>query len=269
MKKHVGTCALCKKWVDLTFEHIPPRAAFNSAPAKPITGEKIIGDNDRMPWDMTGLKYSNQQQGMGKFSLCAECNNNTGTWYANDYITVAKVIHHILWNDNLEDINGLAISGVHPLRFIKQVLSMFCSINNFDDSRINELRAFVMRKNAVGIDNSKYKIDMYITKSNLMKYAPLSVMIKSTHAGIESIALSEITAYPLGFVLYFNPSTTWKYDGIDITNFGNYRFDDLMNIEIPLCIKEMNDILPIHYRSREEIKKCIDHNKINFKDNRV
>lgn len=81
------------------------------------------------------------------------------------------------------------------------------------------------------------------------------------------MALSEITAYPLGFVLYFEPSETWKYDGINITGFGDCRFNDLADIEIPLCIKDMNDIFPTFYRSREDVKKCIEHNKQNLEDN--
>lgn len=263
MRNNIGMCALCKKRKVLTFEHIPPKAAFNSVPAKLVTGEKIMEDSERMPWDITGLRYSNQQQGMGKYSLCAECNNNTGTWYGNDYITIAQVIHHTLINDDLQKFNGLGIRKVYPLRFIKQVISMFCSINNFEDARIDELRTFVLEKDSVGINKSKYRVDMYITKSNYKKYAPLSVLVKRTTTGLESMALSEITAYPLGFVLYFDPSTTWKYDGINITNFGDCGFNDLADIEIPLCIKDANDILPTFYRSRGEVEKCIEYNKKN------
>ena len=43
----------------------------------------------------------------------------------------------------------------------------------------------------------------------------------------------------------------------------NEKHEELANIEIPLCIKEMNDIFPMHYRSKEEIRKCIEDNKIS------
>ena len=74
MAKHFGKCALCGQECELTFEHIPPRAAFNSTPTKPVSGEELL-DDDRMPWDTTGLKYTNQQKGMGRYSLCPKCNN--------------------------------------------------------------------------------------------------------------------------------------------------------------------------------------------------
>ena len=75
------------------------------------------------------------------------------------------------------------------------------------------------------------------------------------------MALSEITAYPFGFILYFDLVEKWSYDGIDITDFVNRQYIDKADIEIPLCIKEMNDIFPIFYRSKEEIMECIEQNK--------
>lgn len=260
MAKHVGKCALCGCEGELTFEHIPPRAAFNSTPAKPVTGEGFL-DDDRMPWDTTGLRYSNQQQGMGKYSLCQTCNNNTGAWYGDDYRIVARVVHSILKGPLEPRYNGFGIRDIHPLRLVKQVLSMFCSVNNFDDKRINVLREFVLDKNIVGLDKSKYKLCMYLTKSNLMKYAPLSVILRAGETGCESMALSEITAYPLGFVLYFNPTDTFHYDGLDITHFADCKYDDVANIEMPFYIYEMNDFFPTFYRSKEEIKQCIDENR--------
>ena len=41
-KLPVGTCALCKKIKKLNFEHIPPRAALNAVPAKPVLIEKLL-----------------------------------------------------------------------------------------------------------------------------------------------------------------------------------------------------------------------------------
>lgn len=260
-KRHPGKCALCRKdCYDLTFEHIPPRAAFNSTPARPVTGEGML-DDDRMPWDTTGLRYSNQQRGMGMFSLCQDCNNSTGSWYGDDYQIIAHVVASVLREKTDPKYNGFGIRNVHPLRFIKQVISMFCSINNIDDDRMDALRKFVLDKNAVGLDKSKYKLCMYLTMSNLMKYAPLSVVVRMGKSTLEAMALSEVTAYPLGFVLYFDPTDTYHYDGLDITHFATCNFDDVADIQMPFCVYEMNDIFPTYYRSKKEIEQCIEENK--------
>ena len=259
-KKHPGNCALCRKqFDDLTFEHIPPRAAFNASPAKPVTGEGLLED-DRMPWDTTGLPYKNQQQGMGIYSLCQTCNNNTGSWYGEDYQVVAKAVHSILPEPDFK-CQFFSIREIHPLRFIKQVLSMFCSVNNFEDERINIIRKLVSEKGAIGLDKSKYKVCMYLTKSKLMKYAPLSVALRMRETKYEVVALTEITAYPIGFIVYFDPTDTVHYDGFDITHFADYNYDDTADIEMPFCIYEMNDIFPAYYRSKDEIKQCIEENR--------
>lgn len=260
-KRPRGKCALCRKECELTFEHIPPRTAFNSTPVKPVSGDKIMKDDERMPWEIAGLHYINQQQGMGRYSLCKECNNNTGAWYGNDYNLLSHVMHQVLEEPFSDNVSGLEIREVYPLRFIKQVLSMFCSINNFQDERMEALRDFVLNKTAVGLDKTKYKVCMYFTRSHLMKYAPLSVIIKMDGSDCESMVVSEITAYPLGFILYFNPTDSWEYDGVDITYYADCNYDDLADIEVPLCIKEMNDLFPTYYRSREEIEKCVEENK--------
>jgi len=260
MANHYGKCALCGQECELTFEHIPPRAAFNSTPAKPVTGEGMLKDG-QMPWDTTGLPYKNQQQGMGKYTLCQMCNNNTGSWYGDDYRIVAQVIHSILSKPIDPKYQAFGIREIHPLRFIKQVLSMFCSINNFDDTRINAIRQFVTNKDAVGLDASEYRLCMYLTKSNLVKYAPLSVVLSLGESGCEAMALSEITAYPLGFLLYFNPTDTFHYDGLDITHFADCKYDDVADIQMPFCIYEMNDFFPTYYRSKEEIQSCINKNR--------
>jgi hypothetical protein len=257
-----GNCALCGKKEKLTFEHIPPKEAFNSSPARPVTGDKIVGQKGRLPWDTSGLRYENLQQGMGKTCLCEGCNNNTGSWYANEYISFAHTIHKMLTTEDLSKNKVVKINDVYPLRLIKQVLSNFCSINNdSEDERFRYLGDFVLNKETKGLDKTRYKLCMYFTKSNFTRYAPYTVVGKIKTQGYDYIAVSEITSYPLGFVLYFEPTDTWVYEGVDITEMANYGYDDLCDIELPLCIKEVNDLFPTFYRTKEEIEACVKANE--------
>lgn len=266
MPKHSCKCALCGKECELTFEHIPPRAAFNSKSARPVSGvevltEKNLNDKERMPWDTTGLRYQNQQQGMGRYSLCAACNNNTGAWYGDAYVYFANVAHAAITNRSDDDPDGITIQGVYPLRFVKQVLSMFCSTCNSDAPAFEPIKKFILDKNAVGLDKSKYKLCMYFTKSTVYKQTGIMVSMKSTPAGIATMALAEITAYPFGFILYLDPSETWDYQGTDITACVDCGYDDKCDISMPWKIEEMNDIFPESYRSRDEIRKSFEKNK--------
>lgn len=266
MAKHIGKCALCGKECELTFEHIPPRAAFNSSPARPVSGEQLIDDlkangDHRMPWDTEGLKYQNQQQGMGLYSLCPTCNNNTGSWYAADYITFACTAHAAIRNYADSELESIGFRDVYPLRVIKQILSMFCSINPPEMSSMEDIRRFVLDKQAVGLDKSKYKICMYFTKSSMTRYAGKVVELCMKDKSVESMAMSEITAYPFGFILYFDPKNDWEYEGMDITVFADYAYDYNGSVGFPWKIKEVNSFFPEDYRTKDEIRECVATSK--------
>lgn len=266
MGRNFGKCALCGKECELTFEHIPPRAAFNSERARPVAGKvlmskEVIEDPNRMPWDTSGLQYQNMQKGMGAFSLCPECNNNTGSWYGDAYVEFAKIAHIALHNLSVEENKHIVFKQLYPARIFKQVLSMFCSINGSDAKALEPVRKFVLDRDAVGLDKTKFKLCMYFTKSDFMKYASFTVLFKGLFENPKSIIVSEITAYPFGFLLYLDPTDDWEYQGTDITACADLRYDDVRDMVIPWRIEEMNDLFPEFLRSKEEIRHCIEENR--------
>lgn len=289
-----GVCALCGKPCKLTYEHIPPKAALNSKPVKMYTGIELLSkDSERMPWEVQGLQYVSQQKGSGKYSLCENCNNNTGSWYGDSYQEMVHIFAALLSNPEIKTAQGIGIKGIYPLRFFKQIISMFCSVNDHkslipylhpkqvpDKEQqppmvqmlvdvqekmleaailMEELRSFVLDKNATGLDKKRFKVCMYLTESPLLKINGISSVMninENTYA-----ILSEITAPPFGFLLYFNPADNLIYQGVDITALGDLKYDDKANIEMPLCILEMNTYLPNDYRSKTEIKKTVEENE--------
>lgn len=266
MGRNFGKCALCGKECELTFEHIPPRAAFNSERARPVAGKvlmskEVIEDQDRMPWDTSGLQYQNMQKGMGAFSLCPECNNNTGSWYGDAYVEFAQIAHIAMHKLPVEKNEQIVLKQLYPARIVKQVLSMFCSVNGPHAEALEPIRKFVLDRDAVGLDKTKFKLCMYFTKSNLMKYAGFTVLVKGLFDSPKSILVSEITAYPFGFLLYLDPHDDWEYKGTDMTACTDLGYDDIRNIVIPWKIEEMNDLFPEFLRSKDEIRQCIEENR--------
>lgn len=286
MAKQKGMCALCGKECELTYEHIPPKAAFNSKPVKLYSGEKILFDGDRLPWDFQGLKYIDRQKGSGKYSICQECNNNTGAWYGETYKSIAYIIAEALEMSKEEPIQGICIEEVYGVRFIKQILSMFCSVNDYpalvgylktsetenksEHSPLfntivsaqnalrnavfltEELRAFVRDKNAVGLDKSKFKLCMYETNSTLIKLNAVSTVLNFSDNRF--VTVSELIVPPLGFLLYYNPSDNLECIGVDITFLADYGYDEKLKIEFPLQVLEMNTYFPTDYRTKEQIE---------------
>jgi hypothetical protein len=73
-----GTCHLCGTYGPLSFEHVPPKSAFNDRPV-------LLGSIDDV-WDAdlddTKLRGKIQQRGAGSYTLCGWCNSFTGRTYA-------------------------------------------------------------------------------------------------------------------------------------------------------------------------------------------
>ena len=71
-KKVKGKCRICGEIGELTFEHVPPHAAFNNKSVKILEGMDAI--SKALVSDKSGRI---QQKGMGAYTLCGKCNNNT------------------------------------------------------------------------------------------------------------------------------------------------------------------------------------------------
>ena len=152
-----------------------------------------------------------------------------------------------------ENYHSVGFEGIYPLRIIKQIISMFCSVN--PEAAIDDLREFVLSKDAVGIDTSRYKVCMYFTRTGFKRYNGVSAMIDGSG---EVLLFSEITFAPFGFLLYIDPPSDAQLAGFDITSFANYTYNDICSVKMPLDIREVNNWLPHDYRTRSEITTAVD-----------
>lgn len=89
-----GICAICGEHKKLSFEHAPPKSAFNNKPIHLVDSDQMFQEN---------FKYTNEalsQKGWGQFTLCESCNNNTGSWYGDSFKDFAQQGMEILRKEN-------------------------------------------------------------------------------------------------------------------------------------------------------------------------
>lgn len=87
MKKIVGKCKLCGLEKELTFEHVPPKGAFNDTPSKRYFQAEVIQRLNKTEWE-TDIVFSkirwerNQQKEAGAiiFAKIAITMLAHGTW---------------------------------------------------------------------------------------------------------------------------------------------------------------------------------------------
>lgn len=271
MNKIIGKCHICQNETELTYEHIPPHKAFNWSSAKSIEGNeimKLVTDDNRMPWEMNGLKYKQKQRGMGMHSLCKSCNNITGAYYGTEYIKFAYAINKLFpeiierCKNNQTNIIGINVKGMRPLLFAKQVLSMFCSTCPHITVKDKHIKDLLLKKDLIGLDSKKYKLSMFLLNEYKIGYTGIQGQYVS---GVGTRVLATIDAYPFGFVLEFNPMENFETPELDITSFFNEYEDKEYDMHFGLPILERNIVFACDYRTKEEIKKCVEDNK-NYED---
>ena len=83
MKKVEGVCHLCGSFGPLSWEHVPPRAAFNDRPMLCAKVEKLLGG--QMAEELEHPTGGISRRGAGAYTLCESCNSKTGAWYGRGY----------------------------------------------------------------------------------------------------------------------------------------------------------------------------------------
>lgn len=252
--KHLGYCRICNKYGKLTFEHIPPRCALNDKEARVYTGDsflQLMCDPNRYPWETNGVKYKQLQKGLGEYTLCKNCNNITGELYGEEYkkwfYTALKSINENEAEHKKAKCAMLKLKGVYPGRFIRQVLSIICSTHQGFTKKYPFVKDLILDKNYVYKDVPSFKIYMYLLKNPYNGYTgPMAIGL-----GNGTIKLiNEIDLYPFGFLLSLFGE---EENEVEITSFINCAYDDIGEVDIPMNVYEKNNIVPMDFRTKEEI----------------
>lgn len=246
MKKntHTDVCHICGKNAKLTFEHIPPKNALNSQRAIAYNGNEMMNKYNGKP-----SQYMNMQQGMGKYTLCENCNNITGSWYADAYCKVANEIAFSLQDIPLK--HGVTIRSFYKnmpvLPFVKQIIAMFCSLIPYEEVNRLGFNRLLLEKESNYVNTELFDLRMYYTpmKTGQIYSGITTLLFKNDNNEVEAANLVDLAAYPFGFILNLTPETNIPY-GISINKLFNFSYDDTCDITIPLTyIERYNEDAPL------------------------
>lgn len=261
MSKVEGICHLCGKYKKLSFEHVPPKSANNKDRARLLTGKEIF--NTTKLSKGKSLKYINQQQGAGNYTLCNECNNNTGDWYAKEYTKFANEIGYILTNKiNMNTAEGIVLNSdkLYFQRIIKQILCMFLStIQPEYVMMFNDIREYVLNKESIAFNDKKYRINMYLLKKYEISHSGVVGLLIKENNKIVIRKVAVMNLYPIGFILEIDPTENLIDDTTNITKFTTLKYNELQNVAMTFSITEK-------YSLHNFTKKLIEeNNNMNLK----
>ncbi len=239
-----GHCAICGTFTEqLSYEHVPPAAAFNRFPTVAASMDLYLADRDGM------FKHGERmQRGGGAFTLCSRCNNDTGAWYGCEYAAWAKSAFELLSRFPRNGEHVVTMSGVRPLRFIKQVITMLFSVNGPKFRGLHpELVQFVLDRHRKGLP-PRYEVYMTLVRSGYSRVSGVSG-IASVGGGLRVV--SEIVHVPFALLVTFD--TPASSDVGRITRFGAYGVDERADVSVNLTAGEAHTPYPADYRTRAEV----------------
>jgi len=254
-KERRGKCHICGRIGPLSFEHIPPRKAFNERPVIKAQFEELVGLGPDEP-----IRGPTQQRGMGEYTLCPRCNNDTGSWYAKDFVDWCYQGFEILLrskgNPSLVYLNYLI-----PLRILKQIITMFFSVNGPDFCDANpELVKFVLNRDKKYL-SPKYRFFVYYNISSRLRCSGVSARVDINTQNM--CVFSEVNYFPYGYVMTFDSSPP-DPRLFEITHFSTYSYNEFKVMTIKLPVLPTHLWFPGDYRTKEQIIK----NKIKSERNK-
>lgn len=248
-----GTCAVCGRDGPLSFEHVPPRKAFNERRVFQANARWML-EQARTIEEFRNPPGSYAQKGAGGHTLCQRCNNDTGSWYAAAYVDWATQAAERF--TAREDAGELNVSlEVSPLRVLKQVVCMFasaCGPTLFAEH--TQLRKFVLDRyeQALPPDISVFAFAIS-TASTSTRQSGVSAVLDASLGGAETQCFSEIAFPPFGYLLMLGTAPADRAL-LDITPFSAFQYGETGKaLHLTLPVRHVSSPFPADFRARDQI----------------
>ena len=240
-------CRICGTDGPLSWEHVPPEAAYNDQRIVRATQEQM-----ETPGTWDGQRGHVQQRGGGDYTLCERCNNNTGAWYGSEYATWAKqALERLAQIPAREESPFFVPFRGRPLRFLKQAVAMFFSTNRVGFASDHPtLVKFVLDRSETGLP-PKYRFDLVLVRGG---FARASGIYGSTNlaAGTTEVA-SEVAHYPFALRLILSDGGSERHGAIE--HFARFGPDEEREVWLYTIAGHVSTKFPGDYRSPERVER--------------
>jgi hypothetical protein len=252
-------CRVCHEWPADSFEHVPPRKALNDQPTR------VYGITDWLDAPngvLTGGQI--EQRGAGGFYLCQRCNNNTGSWYGKELVVAAASGARILRETSLDDLDAMleptwanvtfrqSETGPHPLRFIKQVVTMLLAISPIELSTKNPaLGEFVMERERTGLPD-EYRFYLSLFAGPNARTVGGAVKIDLERGRLDVVV--EVAFPPFAYVMTIG-SEPDVIPTAEITECANVGYNQRADMELGLLVGFGHVAFPIDYRTKAMVER--------------
>lgn len=241
-----GSCAICGNVGPLTFEHLPPKKAFNNRRTISLSWDAAMRLGPDMPVKRDGRIT---QGGVGRYTLCSRCNNDTGSWYAPELVNWCYRGMEILERSS-RTARSFHIRRGRPLLLLKQIMTMFCSLNPRMARVQPWIQRLVLNREQRGLADG-WRIFLYYNLDGKMRYLGAATTFDLERG--RATVLSELSYPPFGYVLVMNGAPPPDSRLVEISHFAEYRYGDESELFLPLDLLPTHVVYPGDYRGLAQI----------------
>ena len=237
-------CHLCGHIGPLTFEHIPPRRAFNDKPCVAETLDALARTEGR-----SGRRRF--PRGMGKHSLCSKCNQSTAATYGRAFaewtfqtLPYARVVG--------DDIVLRLPFELYPLKVLKQIAIMCLAETDFAPGYHMELRRFAWNP-AHRHFPPRYRFYTYFNPTGTPRLNGMGVAL-NVRTGVRFMVIAEIGFFPMGYCLMGaeagDEQVARRLQLCDITPFSRYEVDERRHLWLDIPRLDPLGPAPLAFRGK-------------------
>lgn len=240
--QYEGYCRLCGEYKKLSFEHIPPKKAFNEHMRVFRTAQDHL----------SGRQRSKYRRGLGQYSLCEQCNNLTGAWYGNAFVEWTK--QGLEWFDKVKGERALNLPYyIKPLNVLKQAVVMSLALSPETSIPHNrELRQFVLHPRQKYLPGDT-RIFVYFCMDGEVRFAS-GMAILDTSGGGSEFVIAEVALPPFGYCITApvgdRKSLAEEKGLFDISWFSRFGYNEWTQIHLRLPTRSAAMPFPLDYRDK-------------------
>jgi hypothetical protein len=248
MSGNFGVCHLCGATGKLSFEHVPPEAAFNDQRVLESDIHRVMSGDLIAELEKPTGKFN--QRGAGKFTLCDRCNTTTGGYYGRSYVQFVKQafpLCHMVPPGTTVTFD----CQIRPLDVFKQILVMFCSASSPGFSQKHpRLVRYLLNPESRDADDQQIFVSLYdLNNSKVSRQSGLSSRINDKGSHL----FSEISFPPFNLVMSVGggcPDPAL----FEITRFKEFAYRETHTVRLSLNNLAVNSYFPADYRTFDELK---------------
>ena len=245
----IGICNICGQTGELSYEHVPPRSAFNDCKVLLASVDSYWNHGPGRGRKARGMQL---QAGYGANTLCERCNRTTGKWYVpffSDWCRQGMEFY---------DKTGgkaalLYFSIIYPLPIIKQIVTMFLARNGggIRADKKEPLVRFVLNREARYLDPKFRFWVYYVAPGPLRDTPPCAILNVKTGQAVNGM---EFSFPPFGYMLTIG-SRPEDRRPFEITHFA--RYGPFEQDRVTLCLEELPTHTPVlgDYRSFKKMDR--------------